>query len=131
MITGGAAGHAHLVVEDLGLARLGLGDERVIEHVEHVLADLLELRLDLLSVVADGADVLLGALGLLLLLDRGDDAPGRASRADDVLVRHRQQVALVHGQFTADLRRVSWAVRRVSDAVPGHTLATSCETVSM
>jgi hypothetical protein len=95
------------VVEDLGLAGLGLGDERVIEHVEHVLADLLELRLDLLSVVADGADVLLGTLGLLLLLDRGDDAPGRASRADDVLVRHRQEVTLVHGQFTADLRHVS------------------------
>lgn len=67
--------YAHLVVEDLGLARLGLGNEGVVEDVENILADLLELGLNLLSVVTDGADVLLGALGLLLLLDRGDDAP--------------------------------------------------------
>ena len=59
----------HLVVEDLRFTGLGLGDERVVEDVENILADLLELRLDLLSVVADGADVLLGALGFLLLLD--------------------------------------------------------------
>lgn len=65
----------HFVVEDLGLARLGLGDERLIEDVEDVLADLLKLGLDLLSVFADGANVLIRALGLLLLLDRRDDAP--------------------------------------------------------
>jgi hypothetical protein len=63
------------VVEDLGLARLGLGDEGVVEDVEDILADLLELGLDLLAVFTDGANVLLGALGLLLLLDRGNDAP--------------------------------------------------------
>ena len=57
------------MVEDLGLARLGLGDERVIKHIEHILADLLELRFNLLSVVADGANMLLGALGLFLLLN--------------------------------------------------------------
>ena len=62
------------MVEDLGLARLGLGDEGVVEDVEDILADLLKLGLDLLAVVADGADVLLRALGLLLLLDGGDDA---------------------------------------------------------
>jgi hypothetical protein len=94
---------AHLVVEDLGLARLGLGDEGVVEDVEDILADLLELGLDLLSVVADGANVLLGALGLLLLLDRGDDAPRRTSCADDVLVGDGEEVALVDGQFTANL----------------------------
>ena len=63
------------MVEDLGLARLGLGDERVVEDVEDILADLLKLGLDLLAVITDGANVLLGALGLLLLLDRGNDAP--------------------------------------------------------
>lgn len=52
-------GPLHLVIEDLGLARLGLGDEGVVEHVENILADLLELLLDLLSVLADGANVLL------------------------------------------------------------------------
>jgi hypothetical protein len=67
--------HAHLVVEDLGLARLGLGNEGVVEDVEDILADLLKLGLNLLAVVADGADVLLRALGLLLLLDGRNDAP--------------------------------------------------------
>jgi hypothetical protein len=61
--------NAHLVVEDLALARLGLGDEAVIEHIEDILAHVLQLGLDLLAVVADDADVLLGALGLLFLLD--------------------------------------------------------------
>lgn len=99
-------GHAHLVVKDLGLARLGLGNKGIIENVEDILADLLELCLDLLAVIADGADVLLGALGLLLLLNRGDDAPRRASCADNVLVGDGQKVALVHGQFTGNLQRV-------------------------
>jgi hypothetical protein len=48
----------HLVVEDLGLARLGLGNERIVEYVEHILADLLELLLNLLAVFPDGVDVL-------------------------------------------------------------------------
>ena len=71
----GRASYAHLVVEDLGFTRLGLGDERVVQDVEHILADLLELGLDLLAVFTNGANVLLSALGLLLLLDRGNDAP--------------------------------------------------------
>jgi hypothetical protein len=99
--------YAHLVVEDLGLARLGLGDKGLVEDVEDILADLLELGLDLLTVVADGTDVLLRALGLLLLLDRGDDAPRRAPGTDDVLVGDGQKVALVNGEFTGDLEFVS------------------------
>jgi hypothetical protein len=69
------AANVHLVIKDLGLARLGLWDQGLIENVEDILADLLELGLDLLTIIADGRDVLLGALGLLLLLDRGDNAP--------------------------------------------------------
>ena len=99
--------YAHLVVEVLGLARLGLGDKGLIKDVEDILADLLELGLDLLAVVADGANVLLGALGLLLLLDRGDDAPRRAPGTDDILVGDGQKVALVNREFTGDLERVS------------------------
>ena len=97
---------AHLVVENLGLARLGLGNEGLVEDVQDILADLLELGLDLLAVVADGADVLLRALGLLLLLDRGNDAPRRASGTDNVLVGDGQKVALVNGELTADLHGV-------------------------
>lgn len=59
----------HLVVEDLALAGLGLGDQGVVKDVEDILADLLELELNLLAVLADDADVLVRALLLLLLLD--------------------------------------------------------------
>jgi hypothetical protein len=106
-----ASFYAHLVVEHLGLARFGLGDKRVVKDVEDILADLLELGLDLLSVVADGANVLLGALGLLLLLDRGDDAPRRTSCADDVLVGDGKEVALIDGQFTANLCSLAHVAR--------------------
>ena len=94
------------MVEDLGLARLGLRDEGVVEDVEDILADLLKLGLDLLAVVADGANVLLRALGLLLLLNRGDDAPRGTSCTDDVLVGDGQKVALVNGELTGDLSRL-------------------------
>lgn len=67
--------HLHLVVENLGLAGLGLGDKRVVEDLEDILADFLQLALDLLPVLTDESHVLLRALGLLLLLDGRDDAP--------------------------------------------------------
>lgn len=101
------------MVEDLALARLGLGDEAVVEHIEDVLADLLELRLNLLAVIADDADVLVRALGLLLLLDAGDDAPRGTTRADHVLVGHGEEVALVDSELTADLEDVSVGGDRV------------------
>lgn len=47
--------------------------------------------------------MLLRALGLLLLLDGGDDAPRGTAGADDVLVRDRQQVALVDSELAANL----------------------------
>jgi len=93
----------HLVVEDLGLAGSSVGDEGVVEDIEDILADLLELGLDLLAVVTDGADVLLGSLGLLFLLDGGDDSPRGTAGADNVLVGDRQEVALINGELTAQL----------------------------
>ena len=91
------------MVEDLALASLGLGDEALVKNVEDILADLLKLKLDLLAVLADDANVLLGALGLLLLLDAGDDAPGSTSGSDDVLVGDGKEVALVNCELAADL----------------------------
>jgi hypothetical protein len=51
------------------------------------------------AVGLDALHMLLVALGLLLLLDARDDAPGGAAGANDVLVRHRQQVPLLHRQL--------------------------------
>ena len=95
------------MVEDLALARLGLGDQGVVKDVEDILADLLELGLDLLTVVADDGNVLVGTLLLFLLLDRGDDAPRGTSGTDDVLVGDGKEVTLVNGEFTTDLVVVS------------------------
>lgn len=91
------------MVKDLGLASGGIGDEALVKNVEDVLADLLELSLDLLAVVLDGGDVLVGALGLLLLLNGGDDAPRGTAGADNVLVGNGEQVALVDGELAAEL----------------------------
>ena len=95
--------YIHLVVEDLGLASGGVGDKGLVENLEDVLADGLELGLDLLPVLLDNGDVLLGALGLLLLLNGGDDAPAGAASADDVLVGNGKEVALVNGELTTEL----------------------------
>ena len=94
----------HLVVKNLGLAAGGLRDQVLVENIEDVLADSLELLLDLDAVVADRTHVLLGALGLLLLLDGGDDSPRGPAGADDVLVGDAEEVALVDGQLEAHLR---------------------------
>lgn len=91
------------MVENLRLAGSGVGDEGIIENIENVLADLLKLELDLGAVLLDGRDVLIGALGLLLLLDRGDDAPRSATGTDDVLVGDAEEVALVDGELTTEL----------------------------
>lgn len=96
-------GCVHLVVKDLGLARFGLGDERLVEDVEHILADLLQLGLNLLAVVADDGDVLLGALGFLLLLDGRNNAPRGTAGANHVLVGDREEIALVDSELTAQL----------------------------
>lgn len=96
-------GNVHLVVENLGLAGGGVGDEALVQDIENILADLLELELDLAAVLLDGGDVLVRALGLLLLLDGGDDAPRGTASADNVLVGNAEEVALVNGELTAQL----------------------------
>ena len=58
------------MVEDLGLSRFGLWDQGLVEDIENILADLLELGLNLLAVITDGSNVLVGAFRLLLLFDR-------------------------------------------------------------
>lgn len=93
----------HLVVEDFGLASFGLGDERLVQNVQDILADLLQLVLDLLAVFTDNGNVLLGALGFLLLLDGGDDTPGGTAGTDHVLVGNGEEVTLIDGKFASNL----------------------------
>lgn len=95
--------NSHLVVEDLGLSSLGLGDESLIKNVKHILAHLLQLGLDLLAVIADDTDVLIGALVFLLLLDGGNDAPGGTAGADHVLVSDGKQVTLINSELATNL----------------------------
>ena len=97
----------HLVIEDLGLSGLGLWDQRLIQDIKYILADFLKLGLDLLAVITDGGNVLVGTLGLFLLLDRGDNAPRSTSSSDDVLVGNGQEVSLVNGKLTTQLCHAS------------------------
>lgn len=91
------------MVKDLGLSGFGLGDEGLVENVEDILADLLKLGLDLLAVIPDDADVFVGALLLLLLLDGGNYAPGCTAGTDYVLVCDGEEIALIDGELAADL----------------------------
>jgi hypothetical protein len=94
-----AQGYEHLVVEDLGLAALGRGDKVLVKNGKDVLADLGELGLDLLTVLLDEGNLLLVALGLLLLLDGGDDSPGCTASTDDVLVGDGKEVSLLNREL--------------------------------
>lgn len=97
----------HLVIEHLGLSGFGLWDERIVEDIEDVLADFLEFGLNLLTIVTDGRNVFVGALGLFLLLDGGNDAPGSTSSSDDILVGNGEEVSLVDSELSAQLDDVS------------------------
>ena len=48
--------------------------------------------------------MLVCALRLLLLLNRGDYTPGGTSGTNDVLIGDGQKVSLVNGKFSAQLR---------------------------
>lgn len=91
------------MVEHLGLARLGLGDQGLVQDIENILADLLKLGLNLLTVASDSLNMLVGALGFLLLFDGGDNAPGSTSGTNDVLVGNGQKVSLIDGKLSAQL----------------------------
>lgn len=89
----------HLVVEDLGFTGLSGRNQVLVQNFKDVFADLGQLGLDLLTVLLDQCDLRLIALGLLLLLDRGNDPPRGTAGTDDVLVGDRKQIPLFDGQF--------------------------------
>jgi hypothetical protein len=95
------------VVEDLGLAAFSRGDQVAVQALEDVLADLGQLGLDLLAVLLDEADLGLVALGLLFLLDRGDDSPRCAAGTDDILIGDGQEISLLDGAPGLRKRRPS------------------------
>jgi hypothetical protein len=90
----------HLVIENFGLSGLGLWDQRLIQDIKNILAHFLEFGLDLLTVITDGRNVLVGTLRLFLLLDRGDYAPGSTSSANNILVGDGQKVSLVNCELS-------------------------------
>ena len=55
--------------------------------------------------------MLIGTLGLLLLLDGGDYAPGGTTGANYILVGDGEEVALIDREFTADLDSILESVR--------------------
>ena len=87
------------MVEDLGLSGLSGGDQVLVQDGEDVLADLGKLGLDLLPVSLDHGNLSLVALGLLLLLDGGDDSPRGTTSTDYVLVGDGKEVSLLNGEL--------------------------------
>jgi hypothetical protein len=68
---------------------------------------LVQFGLNFLTVLADLGNVLLVVLGLLLLLDAGNDTPASTSGTNNILVGDGQKVTLVDGEFTAKLQQQS------------------------
>ena len=71
------------------------------------MTDFLELGFDLLAIIADGGDVFVRAFGFLLLLDRRDNPPRRASGSDNILVGNGEEVSLINGKLATQLDCVS------------------------
>jgi hypothetical protein len=90
----------HFVIENLGFARLSLGDEELVEDVQDILANILQFGLDLLAIFADDRNMLIGAFRFLFLFDGGNNPPRSTPSANHVLVCHGEQVALINGEFT-------------------------------
>merc|ERR1740139_434204 len=100
----------HLLVENLRLTAACLADQVSIEQPKDRVANLLQLCLHLGTILP----CILGLLGVsfacLLLFHAGNDTPCCSAAAHCVLVRHRQQVALLHGELIWGLADVMHVV---------------------
>uniref|UniRef100_S4RL07 Uncharacterized protein n=1 Tax=Petromyzon marinus TaxID=7757 RepID=S4RL07_PETMA len=96
----------HFQVEDLTflLGIITTLHEKLVQQVKNILlANGLQLLLYLLTVSFHHGLLLLAPITGRLLLDTGDDTPGRAPRSHHVLVGHGQQVPLLVGQRLIEL----------------------------
>jgi len=102
----------HLQVEDLSFRVSGVHDQVVREKVKDIFAVDIKLILDLLLLVSEKVKVL-RSLGFLLLLNSGNASPGGSPRANSVLVRDREQVTLLDGEFLSQLHDLLHGVEHV------------------
>ena len=89
----------HLEVKDLGLRSGGRGDKVGLEQLEDAVTDLGKLSLDLSTVVLDERDPVVIAAALLLLFNGGDNAPRGTACSNHILVRNREEVALLDSEL--------------------------------
>ncbi len=86
----------HLQVENSGFPCGGGRNKMSIKNLQNTVTDSAQLLFHLGPVVFDDRDVFLVALALLLLFNGGNNPPRGPPRSNHVLVRHRQQVPLLH-----------------------------------
>lgn len=94
------------MIEHLGLARLGLRDQGFIQDIKYILADLLKFILNLVTILTDSLNMLVGALGFFLLLNGRNDTPRCTSGTNDVLVGNREEIALIDAKFSTKLNTI-------------------------
>jgi len=80
----------HHVIEHLRVTKFRFGNEELVEDTDDASAELLELGLDPLEIIADSANVLIGAFGLFILFDRRYYTLGGMPGTDGFLVRFRE-----------------------------------------
>merc|ERR1719201_2300520 len=93
----------HLLVEDLSIRIIGSCNELAIKETDDLIADLGQLSLDSGLVLLSPTCILSVALACLLVLDARDDSPCSTTTSDSILVGDRQEVALFHGEFLANV----------------------------
>ena len=81
--------------ENFRFVRLRIDKQGLVDKVEDVLANARKFCLDLLLVILNFLDILGVAFDVLLLLDGGKDAPGRAPRTNNILEGNSQNVSLL------------------------------------
>ena len=99
----------HLFKENFRFVSLRVDKEGFVDEVKDVLANACKFCLNLLFVVLNFLDVLGVALDVLLLLNGGEDSPGRAPSTHNILKGDSQNVSLLKRQLLgARLGKLSW-----------------------
>ena len=80
--------------ENFRFVRLRVDQQGLVDEVKDVLANASKFCLNLLLVVLNFLHILGVALDVLLLLDGGEDAPGRAPCSNNILEGNSQNVSL-------------------------------------
>lgn len=93
----------HLVIEDFAFTGFRFDNQRLVQDIKHILADTFELELNLLTIITDGANMLVRSFWLLFLFNGWNYTPRCTSSPNHVLVGNRQKISLINSKLASNL----------------------------